>query len=508
MAAVVPPVVPAVVPNADIHAVLTVCGLANEADRTSIINNEGFTSLADFGLLSEKDVYEMVKRMGSRTAAAGRVYVGTLQVVKLQALCYWVRDQQKHGQHLDHNDWDNDVVTLTIERMRIGKERDTTSVSVSDLGKFDPEDFETHETGFVNLLSQTRGTQGESLKYIARDAVVPAVFADEAERRMYQLPLTGEAFEQDNKQAYRLLKSFLVNTPGWTWIESFNATENGRGALLAWATHYNGQGELSKRTAMAKAKIKNLFYKNERSLTFEKVMEILSKSFSTLDKDPDERLSERQKVEKLLSCIQTQDMEMIAQKSIIASQYSDDFSGACNYFSAQVSRLHAGAQLENSKYKNKRNVSALQGRGSGRDGGRGGGRSRFGGRGRFGSRGNSGRSGGRGGRGNGNGNGNGTSINGVDVADPTRSFTNEEWEQLAWNGGRQYVNQARERMNGRGRGGRGGRWNGGGRNASGAASDRTQEETDTNTNDQNQGNGNGDRGAQHGRGFGRGAYRR
>ncbi len=55
-------------------------------------------------------------------------------------------------------------------------------------------------------------------------------------------------------------------------------------------------------------------------LSFEKVMEILSKSFSTLDKDRDE------------------------------SQYANDFSGACNYFSAQVSRLHGGAQLENSKY--------------------------------------------------------------------------------------------------------------------------------------------------------------
>jgi hypothetical protein len=111
------------------------------------------------------------------------------------------------------------------------------------------------------LLSQTRGTQGESLKYVARDAVVPAVFADDAKRRMYQLTLTGGAFKEDNKQTFRLLKSYLINTPGWTWIESFDVTENGCGAFLAWATHYNGQGELSKRTAMAKAKIKNLFIK-------------------------------------------------------------------------------------------------------------------------------------------------------------------------------------------------------------------------------------------------------
>jgi hypothetical protein len=44
-----------------------------------------------------------------------------------------------------------------------------------------------------------------------------------------------------------------------------------------------------------------------------------------LDKDLDERLSECQKVEKLLSCIQTQDMEMVAQKLIIASQYRMTF---------------------------------------------------------------------------------------------------------------------------------------------------------------------------------------
>jgi hypothetical protein len=122
MAAVPPPVVPAVVPNMDIHAVLLICGITTEAHRMSIIVNEGFTSLMDFGLLSEKDVHEMVKRMGSRTAAAGRIYVGTLQVKKLQALCYWVRDQQKHEQALDHEDWDNEMMASTIERMRIDKE--------------------------------------------------------------------------------------------------------------------------------------------------------------------------------------------------------------------------------------------------------------------------------------------------------------------------------------------------------------------------------------------------
>jgi hypothetical protein len=73
-------------------------------------------------------------------------------------------------------------------------------------------------------------------------------------------------------------------------------------------------------------------------------------------------------VEKLLQFIQMPDMEVVAQKSVIASQYANDFSGACKYFLAQVSRLHGRAQLENSKYTKKRNVSAMYGC-SGRDGG-------------------------------------------------------------------------------------------------------------------------------------------
>jgi hypothetical protein len=245
--------------------------------------------------------------------------------------------------------------------MHIKKGRDTGNVFVMDLGKFNPDDFETHETVFINLLAQTYGVQGKNLKYIMRDVAIPAEFVDDADRRMYQLPLTGEAYSMDNKSVYHLLKSFLINTSGWTWIEPYDTMENGCRAFLAWTSHYNGQGELSKRTAMANTRIKSLFYKNKRSLSFEKVMEILSESFSMLDKDLDKRYLVCQKVEKLLQCIQMPDMEVKAQKSVIASQYANDFSGACNYFSAQVSRLHGRAQLENSKYMKKRNVSAMYG---------------------------------------------------------------------------------------------------------------------------------------------------
>jgi hypothetical protein len=124
-----------------------------------------------------------------------------------------------------------------------------------DLGKFNPDEFETHETAFINLLAQMYGEQGKNLKYIVCDVIIPAEFVDDAKRCMYQLPLTGEAYSMDNKLVYHLLKSFLINTSSWTWIVPYDTMEYGQSAFLAWTSHCNGQGELLKCTVMAKARI-------------------------------------------------------------------------------------------------------------------------------------------------------------------------------------------------------------------------------------------------------------
>jgi hypothetical protein len=114
----------AVVAHPDIHMVLTVCGFVNVMDHMSIINNEGFQSIAaDFGILEDKDMFEMVKCLGGHMVVADCVNVEAIQVKKLQALCYWVHDQQKHGQGISLRTiaWDNDTVTVMIEKMHINK---------------------------------------------------------------------------------------------------------------------------------------------------------------------------------------------------------------------------------------------------------------------------------------------------------------------------------------------------------------------------------------------------
>ena len=117
------------------------------------------------------------------------------------------------------------------------------------------------------------------------------------------MPLNGPAYECDNRMIYCKLKQFLIGTDGYAWIEDWNDTEDGRAAFMSWSNHYNGKGELSKRTTLAKASIDSLYYVNECSLSFEKYTGMLSRAFTILEKDPNLAYSDKRKVEKLLNGI-------------------------------------------------------------------------------------------------------------------------------------------------------------------------------------------------------------
>lgn len=186
----------------------------------------------------------------------------------------------------------------------------------------------------------------------------------------------------------------------------------------------------------------------------------------------------------------------------------NDFDGAATFLSGLIANIHSAAQLDygNKFSGKKRYVSATDTRD--RDG-RGGGRGRFRrGDGRFNDR--SGRGGGRDGRGRGgrdSGRGaNTVRLNGIDVTDPNRSFTPQEWERLGT--ARSFVINQRNYVNGRsaGRdGGRGGR-NNGQRDANDRNASAVQLATATANDNATQVSDLTERGSQNGRGFGRGAY--
>jgi hypothetical protein len=66
-------------------------------------------------------------------------------------------------------------------------------------------------------------------------------------------------------------------------------------------------------------------------MNFEGCMEIMMNCFNTLHKDPDQRYSNRRKVEKFLKAIFFTNPELIAAKAFVDQQHGRDFAGACRF---------------------------------------------------------------------------------------------------------------------------------------------------------------------------------
>jgi hypothetical protein len=96
---------------------------------------------------------------------------------------------------------------------------------------------------------------------------------------------------------------------------------------------------------------------------------------AVLDKNPEEKMSERQKVEFLQKTIKPSDPKLTTHVKLLSTNYSTNFNGALQYMSGQVSRIYASVQV--SAKSKKRRISQVNT--DGNNGGRGGGR--FGGRG-------------------------------------------------------------------------------------------------------------------------------
>jgi hypothetical protein len=305
----------------------------------------------------------------------------------------------------------------------------------------------------MNKLNATMGAAKVPLAYIVRAEIDLRAheFEDDKEERMYQMPLSRENFKCDNKLVYNMLKSACIKTDVWTWIQDHDKSLNGRKAWLALVGHYDGTGELNKRLERAKEEISRLHYKDEKAFPFERFVTKLKENFFILCKDKDEALTGKQQVDVMMKGIKSTDASIVAAKTNVYKDYRSDFAAATNFLSGLISNIHSAAQLDyaNRHSGKKRYISAVDSH------------DQRGGRGRFRRGGRSGERGtGRGGDGRGCGRRGGNrrmQINGIDVTDPTRNFTADEWERLGT--ARSYITQQRTRT---GRGGRtGGRNNNG-----------------------------------------------
>jgi hypothetical protein len=324
---------------------------------------------------------------------------------------------------MDPDDFTVDICEECIAKMDFEAKDEKISETVKSLhpGKIkNGKGWTQWELGFINYLTGIRGKSGVPLNYVIRKPVAAGrVFHDDVERLVYEAMHEGVAFEEDNRTVYQLLKNCALETPAWEWIRSMDARQNGRQAMIALREHYDGPGEIEKRLAIAKKQLSDIHYRTEQTFPFESYITKLKSAFEILE-ECNEAYTERNKVSILLDRIQSNSTQIQAAKTTIrmSNELKTDFNAAANCLSEIVATVYPTAQV---KYG--RRVSSAHTSGRGRGGGRGHQPGRGGA-----ARGFSGRGGGY--KSNHPRPFNQKVVHGVDISDPTRNFTPQEWDKL------------------------------------------------------------------------------
>jgi hypothetical protein len=388
----------------------------NAAESASIME-AGLSEFEDFRYLVEKDIRDMADEFGKRTLAQGRIVFGLGRTKKLTGVMHWVQDRFRANDVPNHGDFNEIALFEALSLAQIRKsdiDLVDTNTKAANPGKFkDERKWPEWEKSFINYLSVIPGVSGIPLSYIVRDEEFPVEgleYATFNDRMVNRAPLTGQYYIADARRVHNLLVGFLQGENTENWIRNIAKYQDGRRDMTALRRHYAGEGNSTRRIADAKRLQATLHYKTERALPFNKFLDSLQKMF-TIFEDENEPLTERAKVDELLSKVQATALSAaIAQLRYQLNTVGVTFTVAANHLNAEISQT--------SDYQLARKISAVgtsSGRGYGSTGGRGTGRGGRGGR--------------TGGRGRGARGGRGSNDK---ASTSTGYYSTTEWEKLSY----------------------------------------------------------------------------
>ena len=395
---------------------LTRCGFNTPAQRNGWIA-EGMNVMLDICTFRPEEIYDIGANIQRMTAVRGGSRQGRAQLRKLEALVRWCLERKSVGRTLDAREFTIDTMMDTVERIRLEKDaKDVDDDTLTGPGKFKPNKWVSWKLSLNNYLAQLSSLMDKlPLSYVIRGQAPDLENADPETLRFWSVRLQGKRFQKDNTKVWNILKSLVIDTDGWTWIEEYDDPRNdGRAAMKALISHYDGPGEKEKRIAEARATLQNVHYRSEKhAVNWEVYVTKLKEAFTTLS-DNGHKKEEDEKVDIMLDHID-QYAPLSVQTAITNVRMNPvlkhDFIAAANSISELIVKATSTGPGSITQPRGRR-VSFVRG-GRGRGQGRGG----------------------RHGRGGGRGRGNpalrhATTVDGVDVTDPSRQFSREEYGKL------------------------------------------------------------------------------
>lgn len=271
-----------------INHIVGICGVTDIAHKQRVITHLGATTVKHLLLLDSAEISSLSSRL-TKLPAQQRVFLTSVQLVQLCGMMNLLRDHKARGVDLTPDaimGITEDHLSSFIEQAKVDDlSSGVGGEAVSAPDKFDPYKWVDWHLKMMNYFKNKKGCNKIPLYYVVRETLgveeIQALSSPQ-DRKCYEAPHTGPHFISDNRSVWLILKDKLISTPAWEWIRSFEKSQNGKEAVSALRTHYNGRDQKLMRIAMANQKIKAASYTEERQYPFEKFATDLKGAFETL----------------------------------------------------------------------------------------------------------------------------------------------------------------------------------------------------------------------------------
>ena len=223
----------------------------------------------------EESLERMFETLNRRTLPAG-VIMPYLATAKIVAFRHWSDMRLRIGLEADPEKYDNDQANSTLDRMR---EEQTIKKAMKGAVPKKPDaltnltKWDAFWEQWKNYIGQLRGAAKIPLSYIHRDnEEVTDEIREEAEEYiddedavlMMVTVLSGEHFMIDNRRYYVEFKALIADGPGWSFIKTYDTSQDGRKAVLALKAQCEGLSFRLNKKAQAYKKIRELSFAGHR----------------------------------------------------------------------------------------------------------------------------------------------------------------------------------------------------------------------------------------------------
>ena len=170
-----------------VQQALTVCG-ASAALRDGLIG-VGLAIMADFTILSVKEVETMATNVTRLSVNQGGAQIGAVLTKKIKGLVQWCHDRQWKGQNLDANAFTQAGLMSTIKKMSVEESEDQSTPELP--GSLSAVKWVSWSKKFENYLSQVKGRNQIPLLYVVRKVRGPDAppLDTEEQRQLYSIAL-------------------------------------------------------------------------------------------------------------------------------------------------------------------------------------------------------------------------------------------------------------------------------------------------------------------------------